>query len=78
MDPNVYLSYLCFLKNNSEIYKNFNKDSYNFAFNYFLNSFAYSMKHKARASFLFEKTKAWEQCTSVSFKSFLHEYGTKK
>jgi len=88
MNPYVYIAYLCFTDNNSEVRKSFerwrhqggNKASYNgaaYSLRSAIKSVAHQMEYKARLAFIYEAERAWANFNANGFIEFLERYGFK-
>lgn len=83
MNPNVYMAYLCFLKNDSRVYSMFSKclnskDPYRFSeFEYAVREVVYRERMKAKRLFIYEAEQLWVNFDTGKFIKFLNDLGLK-
>ena len=85
MDPNVYVAYLCFTENNSNVRKKFklwsHKTNPHAPLNYSdlrwaIDSIKEEMRWQAKRAFLYEAEMAWKCFDVTKFMEFLDKYRT--
>ncbi len=80
MNPYVYLMYLCFLDNGSDIniyFKKWMNTSGSYAYSELkmrIRGFAIRMEYKARCDFIYEAQKEWAEVNMETFVKFLDGY----